>query len=364
MRHNNVGNAKLISCRIMGAPAHAGFRGRGQYMTGIPLTRCQFLIPFAGIHTEIGAPTAALLGRLRLPTSLEEKANHYVPILPAIAFAEAAQRSQGIADFGFQASRRLGFCHLSDKIRAIVGHAPTLYAALQRVCRWAPQEDTILKMWLERHSDHARICSTLTGTTGLLHLEHSQWLQNVLPIHIVRQFAGPAWTPATIAFEARYTPSAETRSLWPGTRFLSGQDASWIDVPLALLGLANCANEMAPDVLGEEAGPPGNEMIEALKLMLPSYLDEGTPTVSQIAEMARVSVRSLQRKLSSAGLSYSGLLEAARFETAARRLHDTDARIIDVAFSCGYTDPAHFTRAFRRISGLTPRQYRESRRPL
>ena len=32
-------------------------------MNGIPLTRCQFLIPFAGIHDESGAPTAALLTR-------------------------------------------------------------------------------------------------------------------------------------------------------------------------------------------------------------------------------------------------------------------------------------------------------------
>lgn len=146
-------------------------------MSGIPLTRTQFLLPFAQIHDEIGAPTEALLFKFRLPAGLDEKADCYVPILPAIKFAEAAQRAQGITDFGFQAARRTQFCHLSEKLRALVGHSTTLLTALRQVCRWAPVEDTNLVMWLERDDDCIRICSRLDGTAGLLHLEHSQWLQ-------------------------------------------------------------------------------------------------------------------------------------------------------------------------------------------
>ena len=78
--------------------------------------------------------------------------------------------------------------------------------------------------------------------------------------------------------------------------------------------------------------------------------------------MACVSVRTLQRKLSGAGLSYSDLLGAARFENAARLLRDSDDKIIEIALSSGYADPAHFTRAFRRISGITPREYRSQSR--
>ncbi len=142
-------------------------------MSGIPLTRAQFLLPFTQIHDEIGAPTEALLVKFRLPAALDEKADHYVPILPAIEFAHAAQRAQGITDFGFQAARRMEFCHLSEKLRALIAHSPTLFTALRQVCRWAPLEDTNLNMWLERCGETVRICSRLIGTTGLLHLEHS-----------------------------------------------------------------------------------------------------------------------------------------------------------------------------------------------
>ncbi len=245
----------------------------------------------------------------------------------------------------------------------MISHAPTLFTALQQVCNWAPLEDTNLNMWLERDDGNVRICSKLAGTTGLLHLEHSQWLQNIFPVHIVRQFAGPDWVPATMAFEARYVPSRETEAFWSNTRFLSGQNASWIDVPVSLLSLPNLANETPSNRSDDEAKLSGSEIIGALKLMLPSYLDEGIPTVEEIAEMAGTSVRSFQRKLSSVGLTYSSLVANTRFDHAAKLLRDTDAKIIDVAFSSGYTDPAHFARAFRRISGVTPREFRDKWQP-
>ncbi len=328
-------------------------------MAKIHLTRCQHLSPFADVLNGLGAPTASLLEKYRLPSSLEEKSDHYIPILPAIDFAEFARRSQGIDDFGFHAARRVHFGHLSERTRRLIGHSPTLLVALQQTCKWASLEDSNLINWLERHDDHVRICSRLAGTKGLPHLEHSQWLQNVFPTFVVRQFAGPDWAPATIAFESRYTPTLACQSFWPNSRFLSGQEASWIDVPISFLALPNTANENAPSLEDEEVAHGSHDIIKTLKLMLPSYLDQGPPILAEIAEMAGVSTRSLQRKLLGAGLTYSGVLEFVRFEKAKTLLRDTDSKIIDVAFATGYTDPAHFSRAFRRIAGVTPRQFRE-----
>ncbi len=332
-------------------------------MASIPLTRCQFLLPFTDILDEIGAPTGSLLQKFRLPSSLADKSHLYVPILPAIRFAENAQRAQDIEDFGFQAARRLHYAHLSERIRTLIALSPTLLVALQHTCKWASVEDTILCIWIEPAGDHVRICNRLTGTNGLSHLEHSQWLQNIFIVYIVRQFVGPDWAPATMAFEARYTPCPATQAHWPNTRFLSGQPASWIEVPISYLSLSGRPNKINPTPHEDDGGPSTYEMVETLKLMLPSYLDEGFPALAEIAEMAGASTRSFQRKLAYAGLTYSDLLDTVRFENASRLLRDTDYKIIEVAFSSGYADPAHFTRAFRRIAGVTPRQFREQSRP-
>jgi AraC-like DNA-binding protein len=330
-------------------------------MADIPLTRGQFLLPFVSILDDIGAPTETLLERSRLPSSLAEKSDLYLPLLPALRFVETAQRTQGIEDFGFLAARRLHFSHLREKTRTLIAHSPTLLVALRHACHWASREDTILSMWIEHDADHVRVCSRLAGTTGLLHLKYAQWIQNILPIYIVRQFAGPDWMPTAIAFESSYAPSPATRSSWPNVRFLSGQHAAWISLPITLLSLSNRSTALfAPP--RDQDGPSGYDIVELLKLMLPAYLDEGTTALADVADIAGVSTRTLQRKLAHLGLTYSDILETARYENASRLLRDTDCRIIDVAFSSGYTDPAHFSRAFRRLTGVTPRQFREQSR--
>lgn len=328
-------------------------------MRGIPLTRCQFLIPFADMHAEFGTSTSTLLEKFRLPGSLEKKADDYVPLLHAVRFAETAQRSLGTADIGFYASSGLRFDHLSAVLKSAVRMSPTLFVGLQQACRLATLEDNVLRMWLEQHPNHIKICSKLVGTQGIPHLEHSQWLQNVLPIHIVREFAGPAWLPGVVAFEARYSPSPQTQALWPRTVFLSGQASSWIEVPIELMSLQPLSPASLLRLSAVSAEPDIRGIICSLQLMLPSYLDHRVPTVAEAAEMAQTSTRTLQRKLAETGLSYSALIDEARFRKAVQLLRNSSERIIDIAFATGYSDPAHFTRAFRRMSGTTPRVYRK-----
>ncbi|MEL4073405.1 helix-turn-helix transcriptional regulator [Ochrobactrum sp. GPK 3] len=333
-------------------------------MANIPLARSQFLLPFMGILDELGAPTSRLLEKSLLPPALETKDDHYVPLVPAIRFVEAAQSSQGIIDFGFLASQRLHFTHLREKTRALIAHSPTLLVALRHACSEASKEDTILNMWIEHDNDHVRICSKLAVAKGLRNLEHAQWLQNIFSIYIVRQFIGPNWMPPAMAFEAQYTPSEATQSLWPHVRFLSKQKAAWISIPVSCLGLPHLAPAAFHAVSDQENGPSGNNIVELLKLMLPPYLDAGLPTLAEIAEMAGVSIRTFQRKLSNAGFVYSDILDTVRFERSSNLLRESNAKIIDIAFASGYSDPAHFTRAFRRVSGVTPRQFREQSEKL
>lgn len=332
-------------------------------MTQIPLTRCQFLMPFAEIHSAIGGPTASLLAKFNLPTCLEEKADHYVPLLPAVQFATAAQDKQGLSELAFRASQRLTLDHLSEAARVRIRNSPTLLVALQQMCKWSSIEDTNLKLWLEEHGAKFRICSKLLGTEGIPRLEISQWLQNIFVVHAVRKFAGANWSPSVMAFEANYTPSLDVELLWPNTRFLSGQAASWIEVPIEFLSFPNPANESLQAMPEEEDPKPiGQDVVSVLRLSLPAYLDEGGPTIMQAAEMVGLSVRSLQRQLSHAGLTYTALLEGVRFSNAMKLLRNTEGKIIDIAMSCGYADPSHFTRAFRRISGCTPRVFRQRAR--
>jgi AraC-like DNA-binding protein len=38
----------------------------------------------------------------------------------------------------------------------------------------------------------------------------------------------------------------------------------------------------------------------------------------------------------------------------------SNAAVSEIGFLCGYSDQAHFTREFKRATGITPSKYRES----
>ena len=82
------------------------------------------------------------------------------------------------------------------------------------------------------------------------------------------------------------------------------------------------------------------------------------PSIEVAAEAAGLSVRTLQRRLALEGLNYSELVEQARFQIATQLLEDADVKVTDVAFDLGYSDVAHFSRAFHRWAGVSPRAYR------
>jgi len=331
-------------------------------MAAVPLTRCVFLVPFANILDEIGAPTPSLLAKFHLPTHLHEKPKHYAPLFPALRWVATAEVSQGLTDFGFLAGRRLGFEALNDRFKTTVRHAPTLLAALQSFCRFVRLEDNVLRVRLERDEESLKVCfeNTIPGAERMQHLEHAQWIQNLMSVQIVRQFAGSNWEPSTFAFQAHYSPSNKTQSFWPNTRFLSGQNATWIDVPASQLGLPNLSQK---SVFGQSLNPLqpiDSDIVTTLKAMLAAYLDGHVPTVAEAAEIVGTSVRSLQRDLSFADLTYSRLIDQVRFEEGAVMLRQTDAKITDVAYAVG-SNPAHFARMFRRIAGVTPHEFRKSR---
>jgi AraC family transcriptional regulator, positive regulator of tynA and feaB len=61
------------------------------------------------------------------------------------------------------------------------------------------------------------------------------------------------------------------------------------------------------------------------------------------------------------GMSVSAQIWERRLVRSATELassRNAECKIIDVAFSCGFRDPAHFSRAFRKRFGLTPSQWR------
>lgn len=58
------------------------------------------------------------------------------------------------------------------------------------------------------------------------------------------------------------------------------------------------------------------------------------------------------------GMPISALLQQIRIEEACKQLVTTDTKIDDIAEVCGFNDIQYFYRIFKKVTGMTPRQYR------
>ena len=97
----------------------------------------------------------------------------------------------------------------------------------------------------------------------------------------------------------------------------------------------------------------------ALRQVLKTNVQECDLNIEFAAQLCNTSKRSLQRKLADTGIRYCEVVDQVRFEAASDMLRNPETTVTDVAHNLGYSDSAHFSRAFRRMSGVSPRVYRQ-----
>jgi AraC-like DNA-binding protein len=87
-------------------------------------------------------------------------------------------------------------------------------------------------------------------------------------------------------------------------------------------------------------------------------------SVSRIASQLNMSASALTRTLKAAGVSPMRYAWSLRLEQAARLLGSTagdNVRAKEVAYRCGFSDAAHFSRAFKARFGMSPREFSSHR---
>ena len=85
---------------------------------------------------------------------------------------------------------------------------------------------------------------------------------------------------------------------------------------------------------------------------------DGLPRLEQLAAALCVSPRTLCRQLEQRGTSFGELRAAQQLELACKLLADARYTASDIGVMLGYGDAANFGRAFRRMTGVAPGQYR------
>lgn len=135
----------------------------------------------------------------------------------------------------------------------------------------------------------------------------------------------------------------------------TGQRVSGTVVDLLATALAETAGGAVPPVT-----PQAAHMLRARRYIA-DHLSDPDLTPSEVARALRLSVRYLHLLFAADGMSPARWIRQERLEQASRLLADprqANRTITDIAFSAGFADASHFTRAFKARFGIGPREYR------
>jgi AraC-like DNA-binding protein len=107
---------------------------------------------------------------------------------------------------------------------------------------------------------------------------------------------------------------------------------------------------------------PDNEgFTQLLRGVLLRALQNGRAGSADVAATLNMSERTLYRRLNEQGLSFKMVLSQLRVQLAREYLADTRLSQSEIALLLGYSEQSAFNRAFKRETGLTPRQCQRRR---
>lgn len=116
------------------------------------------------------------------------------------------------------------------------------------------------------------------------------------------------------------------------------------------------------DVVRDRVGGAPRNLLDVAVEQIRTHVLTGGVSIDDIARSMDKSVRTLQREIHDAGTDFRSLTSAVRVQRATELLQDRSVSITDISQDLGYSSPSGFSRAFRKVTGFGPREFRTRRR--
>lgn len=330
-------------------------------MGRVALIRIEAYRPFLRFLAAAGVAVQRHLERAGLPMRAFERREALVPLHQARAFLRDVARAEGYEQFGLD----VGLASDLEDLGVFgwtVRRAPTVRMLIETLLLSGPSYTSGARWWIEMGGDAVRLCHAFVGPAEDPYGQGEQFTL-ALTLAALRLAAGRSWRPSAV--QLAVGPS--------GARLR--EHAALGDVPVRLdprmtaitFDRALLARPLtppprpAPSPVEHWTERPATSFAELVGQAIDSLSAGGRhPSIGRVASALGLSVRTLQRWLAGEGRRFDDLVERSRLLSARALLEHTDARVLDIALDLGYSDHAHFTRAFRRWTGVSPLQYRRA----
>ena len=186
--------------------------------------------------------------------------------------------------------------------------------------------------------------------------------------NILRALCGPQWHPTDVHFALAAPPAtARIRTAFHvAPRF--DQERSGITFAARWLArpppgadpiLHRMMRERVTELL--VGVDDDDDIVDRVRRQLRTMVTGARCSIMAASEQMGLTVRTLKRRLATAGTTFLQLRDEARFDTARHLLQRTRMPVGEIASILGYTECSSFTRAFGRWAGMGPAEWRSRR---
>jgi AraC-like DNA-binding protein len=327
--------------------------------------RAASTMALAPLLEQFGVSLDSLLTESGLPIGLFEHPDNLIPFREGTRLMGLCADRTGCPHFGLlmgDATPLEAYGIVADLMKS----AANVRAALKLMCRFMTLADGGGLLTLSEDNQFASFSYTVYEPG----VERAEVLcDNALAVSfsVLRALCGRKWRPHEILFtRSRPVDIQPYLNLFKAPlRFDVEQaaivfDRAWLDAPLATADPARLRILQAK-ARALEAAETG-DLIAQVRRVVRRQLLSGSCSMQSVAAELGMHRRTLDRRLQAFELAFKTLSDEIRYEVSRQLLADTAMPVIAIAQSLHYADPSAFTRAFRRWSGVTPTQWRESAR--
>ena len=326
--------------------------GRSRPSERVHLVRAAQVSPFWATVKKTGAQVRLLGRESGLPVEAVESGTGVLGEYAVWRFLEFSADRIGQPHLGYLCDKTHPIT--SDMLRRCSPDVRTLQDLLFEIFEEVVGESSGSNYLLERTQAGAwlRRLPVFVGDRGSWQMEQF-FLASF--IRLIRTCCGPGWLPPTITVSSLSKPAALPDE-WNAIKVEWGIPLTSIFVPARDLESPPLAK---PDPIRRS---PPRVRRPTFRELVDRQVRWGYVGIEKAAEETGLTVITLQRWLKQNQTSYSELVDDARSKRARFLLAHSDQPIGEISAGLGYSFQSNFTRAFERIVGVSPSEFRQRSR--
>lgn len=310
---------------------------------------------------KLGGNPDSVFRALNLSEALLQDSSAVLPLSMAGELLARSAKETGCGHFGLLLGS-LGELNQLGPIANLMAKQPTIGDALATLVQFHHMTNRAGLALMRQDGESAclEFCAMESNFRGFQHFHEGVM---AIALNIMRGLSHAGWTPTAVYFSHRPPKNTQAYERFFGAPCHFNTAHAELRFPVVLLQAPNAAMN-ASSITSVEMNTLNISVLDWLeraRRTAYSLIALGDCNQPRFAKALGIGVRTMNRRLEQAGVSYFDILDSARYVVSRKLLRETDMLLKDIATALSYTDASSFTRAFRRWSGVTPQQWRKTR---